>query len=97
MCPGGSRAQTGLEQRTMEWLGMAMAVLQARGEGVMAVGVARRRGLQEGSGVKPASKAETGMHQKHELGWELGSPVLTVGLGVAAAEDEAQRTTRHGR
>ena len=80
----------------MERLGMAAAVLQARGEGVMAAGVARRRGLQEGSGVKPTSKAGTDRHQKHEQGWELGSPVLTVGLGVAAAEDEAQRATRHG-
>ena len=76
---------------------MAMAVLQARGEGVMAVGVARRRGLQEGSGVKPVSKARTGRHQKHEQGWELGSPVLAVELGMAVAEDEAQRAMRHGR
>ena len=76
---------------------MAAVVLQARGEGVMAAGVARHRELQEGSGVKPASKAGTGRLQKHEQGWELGSPVLTVGLGVAAAEDEAQRVTRHGR
>ena len=55
----------------------------------MAASMARRRGLQEGSGVKSASKAGTGRHQKHEQGWELGSPVLTIGLGVAAAEDEA--------
>ena len=67
------------------------------GKVVMAVGVARRRRLQEGSGVKPALMARTGRHQKHEQGWELGSPVLTIGLGVAAAEDEAQRAMRHGR
>ena len=56
----------------------------------MAVGVARRRRLQEGSGVKPALMARTGRHQKHEQGWELGSPVLTIGLGVATAEDGAR-------
>ena len=63
----------------------------------MAADVVRHRGLQEGSGVKPSSKAGTGRHQKHEQGWELGSLVLTVGLGVASTEDEAQRATRHGR
>ena len=62
------------------WHGMA--VLQARGEVVVVAGVVRRYGLQECSGVKPASKARTGRQQGHEQRWGLGSPVLTVRLGV---------------
>ena len=67
-------------------------VLASKARGSGPCKMVRRPGMlrgQVGARVVPALKAGTGRQQRHEQRWGLGSPVLTVGLGVAAAEDEA--------